>query len=173
MTDMTSQSDKKPQFIQPPNILKKKAGIGGLPEDILKKAQAVLDNFESDFRPEAQTLLKTLSLALKKAESCLTTGEIFQKDQLIFPIMQLKANGGMFKFNLLSDVADICLQFMESLEHYNQDACDVIRIHENTIHVIISRNLKGTGGEEGYILVQELHKACLRYFKKHKTSESV
>ncbi len=174
MTHTPHAQTKKAKFITPPNALKKKAGSGGLPESILKNAQNVMNHFENDFRPEARKLLKTFTLALMESELALRTQTTTaNRDSLIFPIMQLKANGGMFKFNLLSDVADICLQFMENLEHYNRDALDVIRIHEHTIEVIISRNLRGNGGDEGYSLVQELHKACLRYLKKYKTQEKL
>lgn len=81
--------------------------------------------------------------------------------------MQLKANGGMFHYQLISDVADICLQFVESIKEYDAEVLEIIEAYENTIDVILENKLRGDGGPEGYELVMELHKACKRYFKKH------
>ncbi|MCB9983307.1 MAG: hypothetical protein H6861_06505 [Rhodospirillales bacterium] len=157
------------RFITPPNRLKMKAGGGGIPESRIQQAQQVINDFEMDFRPEARKLAEILDKATNDAIQSIKNKKAFNKDRMIHPIMQLKANGGMFKYRLLTDVADICLQFMEAVNHYNTEAIEIIKAHENAIHVIINNDLKGDGGQEGYILVQELHKACTRYFKKYKT----
>lgn len=159
---------KKVRFIRPPNTLKEKAGSGGVPESLIRQAQTVIEKFESDFRPEAESLIKALAAALKDAEAAVSGGQAFNRDVLVAPVMQLKAGGGMFKYELISDVADICLQFMENVAEYNADTFDVIKIHKATIQTILGNNLRGNGGPEGYALVQELHKACMRYFKRHK-----
>ena len=163
MTKKTS----KAKFITPPNYLKVKAGGGGIPEERLERAQLAMDDFKSDFRPEALKMVENLSAGTTGALKALKDGKAFEKDKMIFPIMQLKANGGMFKYQLLSDIADICLQFMEAVNDFTPEAIDIIKAHENTINIVISNDLKGDGGKEGYTLVQELHKACTRYFKKY------
>ena len=160
---------KKVKFINPPNHLKMKVGGGGIPEERIKQAQQLMDTYEVDFRPEAQKLVKNLTKATQAAlQNTGSTTEI-NRDHMVFPIMQLKANGGMFKYQLLTDVADICLQFMESVTDYNKEAIDIIKAHENTIQIILKNDLRGDGGAEGYALIQELHQACKRYFKKYKT----
>lgn len=158
---------KKARFITPPNRLKMKVGGGGIPEERLERAQMLMDTYEVDFRPVAAKLLGSLETATKTALTDLAKNKALDKDKMVFPIMQLKANGGMFQYRLLSDVADICLQFMEAVNDYNKDAVEIIQAHENAIHVIIKNDLKGDGGAEGYALVQELHEACNRYFKKY------
>ena len=85
--------------------------------------------------------------------------------------MHLKANGGMFQYHLISDIADICLQFLEAIEEYNDEAIEIIKAHEQTIQIILDNKLKGNGGKEGYELVKELHQACSRYFKKHGNTD--
>ena len=159
--------DKNVKFINPPNHLKAKAGSGGVPETVLVRAQGVMDAFENDFRPDANKLMQSLKKATKTALTAANNNEQFDKEDMIRPIMQLKANGGMFKYQLITDVADICLQFMESVSDLNAEAIDIIRAHENTIGVIIQTDLRGDGGQAGYVLVQELHSACKRYFKKY------
>jgi len=159
----------KARFINPPNRLKMKVGGGGIPESRIQQAQQIIHNFEMDFRPEAKKLAATLDKATNDAVANIKQNQTINKEQMIHPIMQLKANGGMFKYRLLTDVADICLQFMEAVNDYNDEAIEIIKAHENAIQMIIQNDLKGDGGQEGYALVQELHKACARYFKKYKT----
>lgn len=162
-----SAGDKKTKFIRPPNTLKQKAGNGGIPESLIRQAQVVMENFESDFRPEARRLVNALDAALKEAEAAVRDERDFSRESLIHPVMQLKAAGGMFKYELISDVADICLQFMENITEYNKDTFEVIKIHKTTIQTILSNNLRGNGGKEGYALVQELHRACVRYSRRY------
>ena len=81
--------------------------------------------------------------------------------------MNLKANGGMFRYHLISEIADICLNFVESIETINNDAYDVIQAHANTINIIIANKMLGHGGKEGKALIKELEKACHRYMSKH------
>ena len=163
---MADNQDVK--FINPPNRLKMKVGGGGIPEERIERAQIIMEDFKTDFSPVAQELAIDLQKATKKALKDLESKKSLNKDKMVFPIMQLKANGGMFKYQLLTDVADICLQFMEAVNDYNAEAIEIIKAHENTINIILQNDLKGDGGQEGYALVQELHKACKRYFKKYE-----
>lgn len=158
----------KPKFITPPNRLKSKVGAGGVSEERLRRAQIVMDDFDADFRPVANELASNLEKATTAAIKELGKSNTPDKDKMVFPVMQIKANGGMFKYQLLTDVADICLQFMEAIDDYNKEAIDIIKAHERAIMIILKNNLRGDGGKEGYALVEELHDACQRYFKKYE-----
>lgn len=165
---MTEQkTNKKPRFIKPPNILRQKVGTGGIDEKLLGKSQEFIDKAEIDFVPLAEGFLKEFSALIKEARKSNNFKE--NREKIILPIMHLKANGGMFQYQLVSEVADIALQFLESIEddHVNSDTFDVLSAHENTIKIIIASKLKGNGGREGFALVKELDKACKRYFSKY------
>ncbi len=166
-------ADKKktPRFIKPPNVLKKKVGTGGIDESLLERGQEAINTTEFDFAPYAMQFLKQLSEFARDAKS----NDNFKaaKEKMIGPVMQLKANGGMFRYQLVSDVADIALQFLEAVDEANTDTFDVIRAHENTIKIIINNKLKGDGGREGYALIKELDGACQRYFSKYGKKEDV
>ena len=165
---MTSDygSKKKVRFIKPPNILKQKVGFGGIPETRLIKSQEVIDSVQVDFVPYANDFLNALTTQIKEAKK---DGANFDeiKDSMIRPVMQLKASGGMFHYQLISDIADIALQFLEAIEDINKDSLDVISAHEKTMRVIINNKLEGNGGKEGDALIKELDQACKRYFAKH------
>ncbi len=165
---MSMQENRsKPRFIKPPNLLKQKVGNGGISEKLLDESQTFINTVEFDFIPYAQTNLKQISQITKAASSNDNFEEF--KDRIIPPVLELKANGGMFRYQLVSEVADIALQFLDSIHEINKDGLAVLKAHENTLQVIIKNKLEGDGGKEGYALVKELDKACKRYFSKHST----
>lgn len=161
----------KIKYIKPPNILKMKVGSGGIPKEKIAQAQSAIATFRADFRPDAKKFIAQLSAAREKLEKNPKQAKKGEgtPDEILKPVMQIKANGGMFQYQLVSDVADICLQFLESVDEYDQEAAEIIKAYEKTMQTIIENNLKGDGGTEGYDLVMELHRACKRYFKKHST----
>jgi hypothetical protein len=162
---MSRTDSKKVRFIKPPNIFKKKVGAGGISELLLEKSQEAIDNVEVDFTPYAQDFLKQITEAIALARSQNNLKDA--KEKLIRPVMQLKANGGMFRYHLLSDIANTALQFLEDIDELNDDAYDVIKAHENTLKIIVSTKLVGNGGAKGGALIKELQKACQRYHKKY------
>lgn len=163
----------KVRFIKPPNILKQKVGSGGIDESLLERGQQAIAKADFDFAPYAEQFLKQLADFAKQARKAGNNDNFkVAKEKMIGPVMQLKANGGMFQYQLVSDVADIALQFLEAVDAANDDAFEVIQAHENTIKVIIKNKLKGDGGREGYALIKELDQACQRYFTKYNKPEA-
>ncbi|MGB4106362.1 MAG: hypothetical protein WBK55_01040 [Alphaproteobacteria bacterium] len=163
-----SKKARKPRFIKPPNVLKQKVGVGGFDEKLVSRSQEFIEKNQVDFIPFAEKYLKAFAAGVNAAAQ---SNDNFRaaRDEIIRPVMQLKANGGMFRYQLVSEVADIALQFLEAIENdaINPEALDVLRAHENTLKVIITNKLQGSGGAEGFKLVQELDKACKRYFAKY------
>ena len=167
---MAARTPKKPRFIKPANVFKQKVGSGGIEAGLVEQAQEFIETARLDYMPYAKAYLKEFGGALKKLD--VKNHDIKEKKQIIIaPVMQLKASGGMFHYQLLSDVADIALQFLENVEDINEDAVEILQAHQNTLEAIVKNNLTGDGGREGYALVVELNKACKRYFSKHKKAE--
>jgi hypothetical protein len=159
-------SDKKVKYHVPPNILREKCGVGGINPDVLKKAQTFIDENDLDFTPFAEDFLNKLDVALAAArKNTARTKETLAT--ISRPVMELKANGAMFEYPLISDVAGILLNFLENLQGLNDDALDIVIVHRRTLHVIVTSRLRGTGGKDGQALLQELVDACERYFKKY------
>jgi len=163
MNDLTDKQQDV-RYIKPPNLFKQKVGSGGIPQDRLEKGQTLINTTKTDIKPYAEKFLLQFSTAMETADT-----KDFRdiKDDIAMPIMQIKANGGMFQYQLLSDVAAIALNFLESVSDFNRDVEKVLTAHQNTIQVILTNEMKGAGGKEGDILIMELNKACKRYFDKH------
>ncbi|MCD8563129.1 MAG: hypothetical protein LRY54_03600 [Alphaproteobacteria bacterium] len=170
MNKKKPSSSKKTRYITPPHRLKTKAGTGGISETLIERAQFHIETIEIDFEPEAQKQLTLISSVLARLK---TEPPPYEAAPLTDPIMQLKANGGMFRYQLISDVADIALNFLENLNTLNKAALEVIEAHVHTIKIILAHKLKGDGGKEGFTLIRELENVCQRYNKKYDAAGTV
>lgn len=161
-------SKKKAKFHTPQNGLRLKAGYGGVDPKVMDRAEDFIKVNEYDFTEKAQEILTRLDKAVEgvKRDNHRSKEGI---NRMVAPIMELKANGAMFKFALLTDVADIVLDFLENTDYLNDDAFGIVDIHRQTFRIIINSQLRGSGGVQGDVLVNELNSACARYHKKHNS----
>ncbi len=158
---------RKAEFIKPPNTLKAKVGTGGLTEEILNKAQKLLEENTLDFSPLAYVYLENLWQGIEAAKhmkfsddtEVLITG-------MLYPAMQLKANGGMFRFHIVTQAADRLVQFLEVLEEIDTEALEIIMAFYGAIKAVIQGKITGDGGENGKELVSALSVACVKYFER-------
>ena len=157
---------KKARLINPPNNLKQKVGTGGLNVKILEKAEHFIFENKFDFEPYARDFLDRLEDEIKVIRKEKLHGKE-AVERLIKPIMGLKANGGMFGYPLITEIADIVLNFLENIEDMNEDAYEILNAHEKSLKIIVQNKLTGTGGAYGRELGDELLKACHRYYKKY------
>ncbi len=157
---------KKVKFHTPQNTLRLKAGYGGFDPVVMDRAETFIQTNEVDFTSIANSILERLD----KAYEAVQRDNQRSKEginRLVGPIMELKANGAMFKFSLLSDVANIALDFLEDMHHLNDDGFEIVAIHRRTLRIIVNNQLRGSGGAQGVALLKELNEACTRYHKKH------
>ncbi len=159
---------KRPEFISAKNDLKGKVGDGGIPSHVLKTCQAYLESNPVDFIPYARIYLQDLNDLNKKISAGGMEPELAIKT-LGNIVMQLKSNGSMFHYQLVSMTSDVMLKFLEKVVVLDKDFYDILHVYLKSIEIIINKKLKGNGGTEGYALTQELHNACLRYFSKTRT----
>jgi hypothetical protein len=157
-------------FIKPPNILKAKVGSGGLDERTLDRAQSILENNTADFKPVADIYLDDLANGIAYAKNPEHTGEDSETliAGILFPAVQLKANGGMFHFKLVTHIAERYVQFLEVIENINADVLDIATAFHTTIKLIVTSALKDINSAQGTALTDELNKAYARYFEKYK-----
>lgn len=157
---------KKPNFIQPPNTLKMKVGEGGIPAYVLKQCQNYLESNPVDFTPYGHRYLGQLKEVKVLIDKKASSQQSIHKD-LVNIVMQLKSNGSMFHYQLVSMVSDVMLRFLENAKTIDQDFIDIFMVYTNVLEIVLNKKLRGNGGSEGYALTQELHNACLRYYAKY------
>lgn len=159
---------RKAEFFNPPNVLKRKVGTGGLSEEILNKAQAMLENNTVDFRPLGEMYLDALTKGVEQARTPpkgMETEHIIAA--ILYPATQLKANGGMFHYQLITNIADKLIQYLEVIARVDEESLEIIQAYHTTIRAILLGQIKGDGGMHGAELMQALVNACYRYFEKN------
>lgn len=150
----------------PRNSLKEKVGDGGVPAYVLKKCQDYLESNPVDFFPHATKLLERLeAIRLDTARPQSKTKEAVTEITNI--VMQLKSNGSMFHYQLISMISDVMLRFLENVTHMDSDFFEIFTVYNKVLGIVLNKRLTGNGGREGYVLTQELHSACLRYYTKY------
>lgn len=158
---------RKAEFINPPNLIKAKVGSGGLSEDILEKAQRLLENNTVDFLPLGEMYLATLMKGIDTAKNAHPDDDGEHIISLmLYPAMQLKANGGMFHYQLVTHIADKLIQFLEVITHADIESIEIVMAFHTTIRAVILGRITGDGGRHGAELLSALNEACMRYFEK-------
>jgi hypothetical protein len=157
------------EFFKPDHPIKRKAGSGGIPEVLLQRGQETIDdNYSNDFEPFAKEFLKNIAQALDSCRAARNRdAHKLALQQISRNIMELKANGGMFGYSLISMISDVPLNFADTQRTVNEDFCQIIEAHNNSLILIITHRLKGAGGEKGKELVRELQDAIARYHRKY------
>lgn len=157
---------KSPAFHIPNNALKQKVGEGGIPGHIIKKCQDYIESNPVDFAPFARKFLEDLEFIRSDIDK-----KAGDPDKILARIlnivMQLKANGSMFHYQLISMVSDVMLRFLEIVNKLDDDFLDILGVYIRVLKIILNKKLTGNGGKEGYVLTQELHNACLRYYARY------
>lgn len=172
MTDHYNQTPRRnAEFIKPPNMLKAKVGSGGLSEEILDKAQAFLENNTVDFLPLAEMYLDGVMKGIDLAKDSGPADDAeFTIATMLYPAMQLKANGGMFHYPLVTDIADRLIQFLEVIETPDIEAVEIVLAFHTTVRAVVHGRITGDGGKHGKELLAALNDACIRYFEKHPSA---
>lgn len=157
------------EFITPPNTLKQKIGTGGLSKEVLDKAQNVIEDAVQDYPPVAAEDLKKLQAGideLKKNDE--------NKEKAFYEIqaasIDLKSNGAMFGYPLVSQMANSLLTYVENIKdnikEIDNAAIEIIQGHHNSIKAVVDTRQSGEVDEGGKALVAALSDAAKRYYKK-------
>ncbi|HEY8963058.1 MAG TPA: hypothetical protein VIN59_01210 [Alphaproteobacteria bacterium] len=166
---MNPETLRRAEFITPANTLKAKLGSGGLDENVLEQAQKLVDDAGIDFLPTGQRYLVSLQEAIRLAS--VQSGNIDDEAliaTMIYPAMQLKGNGGMFGYPLVTLVAGKLVQFLEMIRTPDEDALDIVGGFAAAIQAIMLLGEKAAEvAEHGEDLSDALDDACRRYFEKY------
>lgn len=159
---------RKAEFMRPVNMLKQKVGTGGLSDDILNRAQKLLEENTHDFKPLAIVYLASLMNGINMAKGYTESDDTEEViANMLYPAMQLKANGGMFQYSLMTVIADKLIQFLEVINEPDIESVEIVLAFHTTMEAVIYGEIKSDGGKQGKELIHALTDACMRYFAKH------
>ena len=141
----------KPQFIPNRGELKRKAvnyktGMEiKLDEATLKKMEQLVENSSTEFLNETVESLKGLREALGRAATDPSARQEVL-DHIREEAFQIKGMGGVFGYPLLTEFAKSLHDFLKELEDLDELQQEIVSIHVDTLYVVVSHKIKGSGG---------------------------
>lgn len=153
--------DKKPaaghQIITPPQTLQskvEKGGPGSVDLDAIARAEAVIANLADDYLDWVREDFVRLEAAY---ETLKTGGDNKANIDALFQIAHdMKGQGGSFGYDLMTAIGDHLCRLVEDLEKVGPRELVMIRVHIDAMRVVITKALKGDGGNEGRQLLMGL-----------------
>ena len=158
---------QKTKIIKATKALQNKAGQGDISPDAVKKAETAIKTGTQDFTPLAENLLIQLANSTEKARRAGYADKSLIRG-ITKPVMELKSNARMFGYDLVTDLANIMLDFLESIEKLDALSVDIVEAHHKTLSLILEKKMSGNGGTLGASLQKELRAAVQRYFAQLK-----
>ena len=152
------------ELIYPPARLKEKVGSGGLDASIIAKAQQQLESNTIDFKPIGVHLVRTIDEILGEIKAGKLRGKAAVR-KLLFPIMELKAQGAMFHYPLVTDISDKLVNLLETAAEINAEMLALVAGYNMATMGIFSKGLKGSGGPAGQELRAAMSQAYIRFHK--------
>jgi len=158
----TQAAAPKARIIKANHLLQAKVGTGQFEAAQVAHIQKKMESLTYDFAPLAQVYMEDLQAAILKAEK----GDA-SRDDLIRPVMELKANAPMFGYALIGDLAHIILTLLETAPKTDDDVLEIVSAQYKTLDIILKNTMRGDGGDYGTQLQNELQEACNRYYSKN------
>ncbi|MEK9968011.1 MAG: Hpt domain-containing protein [Ferrovibrio sp.] len=116
-----------------------------LDEETLKKVEQLVENSSAEFLNETVESLKGLREALGRAASDPSARrEVLE--HIREEAFQIKGMGGVFGYPLLTEFAKSLHDFLKELEDLDELQQEIVSIHVDTLYVVVSHRIKGSGG---------------------------
>ncbi|MCB2108641.1 MAG: Hpt domain-containing protein [Rhodobacteraceae bacterium] len=162
-------SDTTVKYITPPKSLRKKQIDAGV---ALTVSMSMIDAAEKSVGDMKDSYLQWVGADLNKLhDAC----EAAVKDkanraahvEALYNIaVEIKGQGGSFGFPLMTTIGSQLCRFIESAGHDLSDAqLDVVRIHVETLRLVIQQKMEGDGGALGHKLLTGLTLALKKVAK--------
>lgn len=149
---------QEPEYIYPPNTLKSKITVDSSTVDIvaMNQAEMAITDMAEDYLGWVKDDLAKLQGAYDKAiNEPAKAGEA--KDEMYGFAHDIKGQGGSFGFPLMTAVGNHLCKFMEGVDgNLNAAQLEVVKVHIDTLQVIILQRMEGDGGKAGTHLLKGL-----------------
>lgn len=155
---MTDDKSPQAQVINPPQTLQskvEKGGPGAVDLDALAKAEDVIANLADDYLDWVKEDLVRLEKAYEQLKS--GEGDIKENLDSVFQVAHdMKGQGGSFGYDLMTAIGDQLCRLVEKMDKVGPREVNMVRVHIDAMRVIIMKDLKGDGGDEGRQLLTGL-----------------
>ena len=158
--DESKTADNRAQVINPPPTLNAKVSIGGpgaVNQAALARAEAVIADLSGDYLEWVQEDLKQIQVAIDCIDM---NGDEKERKKIldrIFAISHdIKGQGGSFGYDLMTIIGNDLCRFSETIETLKQSDVEVIRLHVDTMKLVIADDIQGDGGKKGEMVLSGL-----------------
>lgn len=161
-----SDSDDEMEIITPPNTLKNKVRTGGpgaVDPATLERAEKVIASMADSYLEWVQEDMKRLQSAYEQLAAAkdvdarrTALGEVFQVAH------DMKGQGGSFGYDLITAIGNELCRLIERVEQPGPEIVDAVKVHVDSIHLVIQQRMSGDGGDEGQAMLAGIRKVCER-----------
>ncbi len=155
-------AEDKLEIINPPNVLKEKVGTdgpGAIDLEALEKAEEAIASMADSYLDSVAEDLRKIDEAFKKLEAA--TGD--RKEELMGVFQEslnLKGQGGSFGYDLMTAIGNELCRLIEKLDKAGPKEVEAIKLHIESMKLVIANDIKGTGGAAGEKMLAGLQKVC-------------
>lgn len=157
---------QKANIIKASYRLMQKVGMGPIPDYAIRECEEFIKNNRIDFLPWALQCMRDLNDAMLRSIALNSMDEDLRQ-QMIAPIMQLKASGTMFQNAPLTELAGTLLHFLESTPKMDRDVLDIVKANEAVLTAFLRDQQSNELTLPKKQLINELKLACNRYAEKN------
>jgi chemotaxis protein histidine kinase CheA len=154
-------ADEKLEVINPPNTLKEKVGTGGpgaVDMEALKRAEEVIAGMTDSYLEWVAEDLKKIDAAYQKLKAA--PGGKKELDAVFQVSHDIKGQGGSFGYDLMTAIGNELCRLIERVDKVGPAELEAIRIHIDSMKLVMGNDMKGQGGKAGEQMLAGLQKVC-------------
>jgi len=155
-------ADDKLEIINPPNTLKGKVGTGGpgaVDVAALERAEKVISDMSDSYLEWVEEDLKKIDQAyqiLKAAD-----GDRVAELENVFQVSHdIKGQGGSFGYDMMTVIGNELCRLIEKTEKVTDAEVEAVKLHIDSMKLVIAGRIKGNGGKQGEQMMSGLHMIC-------------
>lgn len=161
------------KFVRPPHKIKDKVSLSptGVNPQTLEQADKVLASLGNEYLSWVHDDLQKLQdiydrlAATSAAEAKPVLQEVFAL------VHDMKGQGGTFGYTLVTIVGNMLCRLIERLEdRWRTSYLAVIKVHVDTLRLIIAKEMAGDGGKEGEHMLKGLEATITKTLQGHPDS---
>ncbi len=143
------------------NLIKEKIGSVSISSVITKKEidsaqkniEKVKESYDQIIRPELERFKKSFELFVEALDK-----NTEHYVELCDAILNIKGSAGMNDYPLATEISRSFYVFLTDEDIHQPRGREILKLHSNALQLVFKQKMKGSGGEIGNQLVQDLHK---------------
>src|SRR5204862_1340373 len=84
---------------------------------------------------------------------------------MLDPAVRLKANGGMFRYPLVTKIGARLIEFLDRVEKPDEDVIEIATAFHSTMGTVMTSHVTGSADKHISKLIRSLDRACAHYFE--------